>query len=562
MSTQLETAGDLAEPLRKRAKRSTGEGIQIGAGSPFWVDPKGAEADSHARADVAADVAADRRVADRGEPAGQSAGQPEQSEPREQAEPQAQAEPREQAGPPEQPEEGEEAPADANLTQSDDTHTTPASPSSPLPLPSSLHTDYDYSDNDIPVEISSEMEQFNKQFPLLAERYRLLDKIGEGTFSLVYKAEVVDAGMRARVASARWRLPRKGTPLVALKRIYVTSSPARIHNELMLLYMLTGLLRVALLMDIVRHQDQVVAVTPYYRHTDFRDFYRDLPIEGIRAYMFELLLALDFIHAKRVMHRDIKPTNFIYDPFRRKGVLLDFGLAEQQASAPPAKGCPCLSGGVSSDDPPPNFSLQGYPKDDTRPGRRANRAGTRGFRAPEVLFKCLNQTTAIDVWLAGVILLTLLLRRFPFFNSPDDVDALCELTTVFGVGRMKRCARLHGLGLETTVLHLAKCLGLLMAKLVRWCIDTEKRHHTLPKDSCALEVLEVVGSDNVVDTLTPTGLAYKHAFGLLDQCFEMDPRKRITARDALRHPFFESLSYLLPQHEQEVAAAEDEVVIE
>jgi len=27
-----------------------------------------------------------------------------------------------------------------------------------------------------------------------------------------------------------------------------------------------------------------------------------------------------------------------------------------------------------------------------RPAIRANRAGTRGFRAPEVLFKCVHQT--------------------------------------------------------------------------------------------------------------------------------------------------------------------------
>ena len=36
----------------------------------------------------------------------------------------------------------------------------------------------------------------------------------------------------------------------------------------------------------------------------------------------------------------------------------------------------------------------GYPKNDPRPSRRANRAGTRGFRAPEVLLKCTDQTTS------------------------------------------------------------------------------------------------------------------------------------------------------------------------
>jgi len=34
----------------------------------------------------------------------------------------------------------------------------------------------------------------------------------------------------------------------------------------------------------------------------------------------------------------------------------------------------------------------GYPDQDRRPNSKANRAGTRGFRAPEVLLKCSAQT--------------------------------------------------------------------------------------------------------------------------------------------------------------------------
>src|SRR6266545_5799877 len=37
----------------------------------------------------------------------------------------------------------------------------------------------------------------------------------------------------------------------------------------------------------------------------------------------------------------------------------------------------------------------GYPENDRRPVSKANRAGTRGFRAPEVLLKCHCQTGGI-----------------------------------------------------------------------------------------------------------------------------------------------------------------------
>ena len=58
-------------------------------------------------------------------------------------------------------------------------------------------------------------------------------------------------------------------------------------------------------------------------------------------------------------------------------------------------------------------------QNDNRPPRRANRAGTRGFRAPEVLFKCTSQSTKIDIWSAGII-------GFSFYseNSPYLIHQL------------------------------------------------------------------------------------------------------------------------------------------
>lgn len=57
---------------------------------------------------------------------------------------------------------------------------------------------------------------------------------------------------------------------VAIKKIYVTSSPARIQNELELLHDLSGSPDVVPLITAFRHQDQVVAILPYFKHVDFR----------------------------------------------------------------------------------------------------------------------------------------------------------------------------------------------------------------------------------------------------------------------------------------------------
>ena len=48
----------------------------------------------------------------------------------------------------------------------------------------------------------------------------------------------------------------------------------------------------------------------------------------IKYYMRTLLTAVTRLQELGVMHRDIKPTNFLYDPPTKSGLLIDFGLSE------------------------------------------------------------------------------------------------------------------------------------------------------------------------------------------------------------------------------------------
>ncbi|KAK7217614.1 hypothetical protein V2G26_005617 [Clonostachys chloroleuca] len=311
--------------------------------------------------------------------------------------------------------------------------------------------------------------------------------------------------------------PRKRTRYVAIKKIYVTSSPMRILNELELLHDLRRCPSVCPLITAFRQTDQVIAILPYFRHGDFRTYFRDMTIPDIRIYLRSLFTALRSTHEHRILHRDIKPTNFLYDPATQHGVLVDFGLAEREGSE--SKPCLCheqrelrktrqansvWAQSVSS------YTPSGYPKNDTRPSKRANRAGTRGFRAPEVLFKCTEQTTAIDIWSAGVILLTILSKRFPFFNSADDVEAMIEIATIYGARRMKVAGLLHGCVFDTTIPTVGQ-QGFTLEKIILW-------------STCR-------GEDK------PLTADEKLAVRFMERCMDLDPSRRITAEEALEHEF-------------------------
>ncbi|KAH8428915.1 serine/threonine protein kinase CDC7 [Aspergillus melleus] len=400
----------------------------------------------------------------------------------------------------------------------------------------------EYAEEDIDDSVKEDMQKLEDTFPGISDRFRLVNRIGEGTFSTVYKAEDLlydhyrnDWDMfqgnhndawgspppkrrRLEDESGRSLPPKRRRPrFVALKKIYVTSSPLRIQNELELLHDLRGCRSVCPLITAFRYQDQVVAVLPFFPHTDFRIQYRTFLVSDMRDYFRSLFTALHSVHKHNILHRDIKPTNFLYNPELREGVLVDFGLAEREGAEYTGT-CLCANSGYVRRSRftqsyyythcSLNAPSAGHPKNDSRPSKRANRAGTRGFRAPEVLFKCTSQTTKIDMWSAGVILLTLLGRRFPFFNSADDVDAMIEMASIFGTRRMKSAAVMHGQIFETNIPTIGE-KGYSWEKLVKWA-------------SCVEELTE----------------SEKQATRLLAGLMELDPYKRMSAKEALQHEFF------------------------
>ena len=133
------------------------------------------------------------------------------------------------------------------------------------------------------LEVLREMKELERAVPDLADDYALVDRLGTGTFSAVYKA--IDLGYHSKWDNSVWLgkhlegssahyqtepRPLGSKAFVAVKRIYVTSGPERIRNELSILEDCRGCRHVCQIITAFRNQDQVVAIMPYHKNEDFR----------------------------------------------------------------------------------------------------------------------------------------------------------------------------------------------------------------------------------------------------------------------------------------------------
>jgi serine/threonine-protein kinase len=110
---------------------------------------------------------------------------------------------------------------------------------------------------------------------------------------------------------------------------------------------------------------------------------RRIPDADIPVIVAQLADALDFAHNKGIIHRDVKPSNAIYNA-ERNVVLTDFGIARTSADAL---------------------------RTATGPGIVM---GTPGYIAPEQAISSATITPACDIYALGVLLFEMLTAQLPF----------------------------------------------------------------------------------------------------------------------------------------------------
>ncbi|XP_061346833.1 cyclin-dependent kinase E-1-like [Gastrolobium bilobum] len=312
------------------------------------------------------------------------------------------------------------------------------------------------------------------------QQYDLIGKIGEGTYGLVFLAKIKSQSPRKSIAIKKFKQSKDGDGV----------SPTAIR-EIMLLREIAHENVVKLVNVHINQADMSLYLAFDYAEHDLYEIirhHRDKLNHSINQYtvkslLWQLLNGLNYLHSNWMIHRDLKPSNIlVMGEGEEHGVvkIADFGLARIYHA--PLK--PLSENGV---------------------------VVTIWYRAPELLLGAKHYTSAVDMWAVGCIFAELLTLK-PLFqgaevkatSNPFQLDQLDKIFKVLGHPTLEKWP----------------CL----ANLPYWQQDLQHiQGHKYDNTSLY----------NAVH-LPPKSPAYD----LLSKMLEYDPRKRITAAQALEHEYF------------------------
>ncbi|XP_018336280.1 cell division cycle 7-related protein kinase isoform X2 [Agrilus planipennis] len=437
---------------------------------------------------------------------------------------------------------------------------------------------------EVKIKNESHVEQLLNDLPNLNKLFFIHSKIGEGTFSSVYLATLKqDLSKRKKFA---------------IKHLIPTCHPNRIKFELECLKKFGGRDNIIGIELCLRSKNNIVFAMPYQPHLPFVEFVGDMDAKESSDYIKNLLIALAKLHDMGIIHRDIKPSNFLYDRKNRRYVLVDFGLAQvvpnnvtnssNDSSLKRKRNSfsPQYNGKVIEDNKRPNIDnspstslintknsikdqkenncfqnahniyqkviAEGSKKQDIKGNCRcygkprvcshclvkrsiqASRAGTPGFRPPEVLLKYPDQTTAVDIWAVGVIFMCILSNCTTFFTSLNDNMALAEMISLFGTEKINRLSQKLGRYLLCSEHKEPVNLKNLCNLLRKRKGNNSKVEETEKCCKCSKLIQYCFCTSSSKDT---NDAFPESAYDLLLKFLDIDPKTRITAKEALKHEY-------------------------
>ncbi|XP_065839225.1 cyclin-dependent kinase 2-like [Oscarella lobularis] len=218
------------------------------------------------------------------------------------------------------------------------------------------------------------------------EKFQKIEKVGEGTYGVVYKAKDRATGKVVALKKIRLDSETEGVPSTAIREISILKELK--HPNVVSL-------------DDVIYSDKKLYLVFEFLDQDlkrFMDTTRDgIPDGQIKSYLYQLLNGIAYCHSRRILHRDLKPQNLLVDA-RGRIKLADFGLA--RAFFVPVR-------------------------------TYTHEVVTLWYRAPEILLGARFYSTPVDLWSIGCIFAEMV-QGGPLFPGDSEIDQLFRVFRTLG----------------------------------------------------------------------------------------------------------------------------------
>jgi len=230
------------------------------------------------------------------------------------------------------------------------------------------------------------------------------------------------------------------------------------------------------------------------------DHFHSKPIEEIRKtltkfqmkkFIYEIFRTLDYVHSKGIMHRDIKFPNVLMNPETLEVKVIDFGISEYYL---PGKQLP-------------------------------SKMGTLNYKAPELFLGYGFYDYSIDIWAAGVMLAEMMFRKKHVFQSTKKFENVNlsekEMKLLRNGNQLDAIAGI--MGTVDLLQYASKYQDKMDFKYLKFVGDHKKVNWKDFVDRSNEDLVDNEGLD------------------LLGKLLVIDHTKRITAKEAMEHKFFDEI---------------------
>ena len=292
------------------------------------------------------------------------------------------------------------------------------------------------------------------------ERYKVTKKLGEGSFGSVFQCINIQTNN-----------------IYAIKKITIkkdTTSLKRILREVLLLKYLKHEHLIGMNEACLAYEEQQTSL--YFvmelMQMNLRDLIKTkrsfLTNDHIKFYMYQIFLALAYLHYNNIVHRDIKPDNILINSDNVIKIA-DFGWARH----------------ISKDCDLTKMICNIH------------------YRAPEICFRNTIHNDKVDIWSVGCLFYEIITTNV-LFTAQKDILLLKSIISKFG--------------------------NLIEDEIT--FIEKDEAQNWVRKQGQTKKINPSFYLGDFPDN---------DAKDLFDKCMEIDPRKRISAFEALNHPYFKEI---------------------